>query len=328
MVEDTILRSITEDGKEEGEVEILADGMQEGENVREVGSDVTQGEIVLRKGDVVSTVGGEIGLLASVGRGVVKVYNKVTVGVLSTGDEVVDHLTQRELGLGEIWDSNRPALLTAVKAQGFPTVDLGIARDKPGELESKLMEALQVADVIITTGGVSMGEMDLLKPTIEQSLKGKIHFGRVAMKPGKPTTFATVQFPDSTQRKKLIFALPGNPASALVTLHLFVLPSLRKSQGRGQYDLPQVNVTVDEDIPLDPRPEFRRVVVRFDAADGRLHATGTGGQRSSRIGSARGANAVLVMPSLKDVSEKRRELGCLPKGEDVKAILWGQVASG
>ncbi|KAG0128308.1 hypothetical protein HOY82DRAFT_30917 [Tuber indicum] len=321
MVEDTVLKSMTEDEKEEAEVEILADKMEDGENVREVGSDVMKGDVVLKKGDIISAIGGEVGLLASVGRASVKVYDKVTVGVLSTGDEVVHHCREGELQLGEIRDSNRPALLSAIKAQGFSTVDLGITGDKTGALQSTLIEALQSVDVIVTTGGVSMGELDLLKPTIEQSLDGTIHFGRVAMKPGKPTTFATVESP----KKKLIFALPGNPASALVTLHLFVLPSLRKSQGYEHYDFPQVRVTVDEDMGLDPRPEFRRAFVRFDTADGRLHASGTGGQRSSRIGSAHGANAVLVMPALREVSEKRRELGCIPKGETVDAILWGQI---
>jgi len=321
MVEDTVLKSMTEDEKEEAEVEILADRTEDGENVREVGSDVMKGDVVLEKGDIISAIGGEVGLLASVGRPWVKVYDKVTVGVLSTGDEVVRHDRKGELRLGEIRDSNRPALLSAIKAQGFSTVDLGIAGDKAGALQSILIEALQSVDVIITTGGVSMGELDLLKPIIEQSLNGTIHFGRVAMKPGKPTTFATVESP----KKKLIFALPGNPASALVTLHLFVLPSLRKSQGYEHYDFPRVRVIVDEDTGLDPRPEFRRAFVRFDAVDGRLHASGTGGQRSSRIGSAHGANAVLAMPALKEVSEKRRELGCIPKGETVDAILWGQI---
>ncbi|PWW78389.1 hypothetical protein C7212DRAFT_357045 [Tuber magnatum] len=323
MVEDTVLKSMTEDGKEEAEVEILADRMEDGENVREVGSDVMKGDVVLKKGDIISAIGGEVGLLASVGRAWVKVYDKVTVGVLSTGDEVVHHDREGELRLGEIRDSNRPALLSAIKAQGFSTIDLGIVGDKTGALQSTLIEALQSVDVIVTTGGVSMGELDLLKPIIEQSLNGTIHFGRVAMKPGKPTTFATVESP----KKKHIFALPGNPASALVTLHLFVLPSLRKSQGYEQYDFPRVRVTVDENMALDPRPEFRRAFVRFDAVDGRLHASGTGGQRSSRIGSAHGANAVLVMPALKEVSEKRRALGCIPKGETADAILWGQIGS-
>lgn len=324
MVEDTSLKTMTEDGKEERDVHIMAEDMRDGENVREVGSDVMAGDVVLRRGNVISAVGGEIGLLASVGRAGVKVYKKPVVGVLSTGDEVVPHDRDGELRIGEIRDSNRPTLLSAIKAWGFPILDLGIAKDKPGALESILLEALSAVDVVITTGGVSMGELDLLKPTIEQALQGTIHFGRVAMKPGKPTTFATV--PNSSgDSNKLIFALPGNPASALVTFHLFVLPSLRKSLGYVPYELPMVRVTLDQDVRLDPRPEYHRVFVAFDSNDGKLHARSTGGQRSSRIGSAGGANAVLVLPARGEVGEKRENLGVVPKGESIDAILWGQV---
>ena len=127
MVEDTVLKSMTEDEKEEAEMEILVDGTEVGENVREIGSDVMKGDVLLEKWDIISAIGGEVGLLASVGRAWVKVYDKVSVGVLSTGDEVVRHDRKGELRLGEIRDSNRPALLSAIKAQGFSTVDLGSA---------------------------------------------------------------------------------------------------------------------------------------------------------------------------------------------------------
>jgi gephyrin len=317
MVEDTVLKSTTEDGKEEATVEILASGLEENENVREVGSDVQAGTVVLRAGDIISAVGGEVGLLASVGVSKVSVLRKPVVGVLSTGDEVVSHMRAGELKLGEIRDSNRPTLLTAIKSSGFTAVDLGIAADRSGALESILKEALENVDVVITTGGVSMGELDLLKPTIEQALQGMIHFGRVAMKPGKPTTFATVG-------DKQIFALPGNPASALVTFHLFVLPALRKAAGYEPWELPRVRVVAEQDFTLDPRPEFHRVFVAM-RQDGRLGARSTGGQRSSRIGSARAANAVLALPAKGQVGEKRERVGVIPKGETVEAILWGQI---
>ncbi|KAI5846051.1 hypothetical protein BZA05DRAFT_406822 [Tricharina praecox] len=317
MVEDTVLKSSTADGVEEATVELLASGLEPGENVREIGSDVQSGTVILRAGDVISAVGGEIGLLASVGVAKVSVYQKLTVGVLSTGDEVVSHLRPGELKIGEIRDSNRPALLSAIKSAGYPAIDLQIAADKPGALESMLKDALSVVDVIITTGGVSMGELDLLKPTIEQSLDGTIHFGRVAMKPGKPTTFATIG-------EKKIFALPGNPASALVTFNLFVLPSLRKAAGYEPWELPKVRVVAEQDFPLDPRPEFHRVFVAM-RPDGRLGARSTGGQRSSRIGSTMAANAVVALPAKGAVGEKREKVGVIPKGEMVEAILWGQI---
>lgn len=130
MVEDTTLKLKTEDGEEEAEIEILTDKVKVGENVREIGSDVAKGDVVMRKGEGISAVGGEFGLLASVGTKSVKVYQKPRIGVLSTGDEIVPHDRKGALELGEVRDTNRPTLLTAIKAQGFEAVDLGIASDK------------------------------------------------------------------------------------------------------------------------------------------------------------------------------------------------------
>ncbi|KAJ5654217.1 MoeAC-terminaldomain IV [Penicillium lividum] len=352
MVEDTILASSTPDGKEEATVEILADDIQPGENVREPGSDVTLGSKILSRGDLISPAGGEIGLLAATGARIIKVFRKPRVGVLSTGDELVEHDDPRKLVGGQIRDSNRPSLLSCLSSWGFETVDLGIARDTPSsELEHALRDSLRgvgraskSVDVIVTTGGVSMGELDLLKPTIERSLGGTIHFGRVSMKPGKPTTFATVPFKETTahssgqqeRKSKLIFSLPGNPASALVTLNLFVLPSLHKLSGLGesslaiaamkpwmapQLGLPRVAVVLTHHFPLDPkRTEYHRAVVTGSRSDGRLYATSTGaegvGQRSSRVGSIARANALVVL---------RPGRGVGIKGEIVEALMMGPV---
>jgi gephyrin len=130
MVEDTLLKSMTDDGKEEMEVEILTSEIAEGENVREIGSDVQKGDTVLRKGDAISAIGGEFGLIASVGVQEVAVYRKPIVGILSTGDELVSHSSSRTLISGEVRDTNRPTLLTTVKSTGFEAVDLGIASDQ------------------------------------------------------------------------------------------------------------------------------------------------------------------------------------------------------
>ncbi|EGO58986.1 hypothetical protein NEUTE1DRAFT_78587 [Neurospora tetrasperma FGSC 2508] len=331
MVEDTVLVSTTtsktedaEDGKgveEEKEVEILAaDKVREGENVREVGSDIKQGQLILGKGDQVSAVGGEIGLLAAVGVGEVQVYRRPVVGVLSTGDEIVDHDRPGDLRLGEVRDTNRPTLISAARDWGYEVIDLGVARDKAGTLEETLRQALRQVDVVITTGGVSMGELDLLKPTIERSLGGTIHFGRVAMKPGKPTTFATVPVKDNDGERvsKVIFSLPGNPASALVTFHLFVLPSLHQMSGVSPPGLPKVPVTLGHDFSLDrSRPEYHRAIVSV-SRDGVLTAVSTGGQRSSRVGSMKGANALLCMPCGPEP---------LRKGAKVEALLMGGLRS-
>jgi len=179
---------------------------------------------------------------------------------------------------------------------------------------------MRSVDVIITSGGVSMGELDLLKPTIERSLGGTIHFGRVSMKPGKPTTFATVPFKNSAgeRENKVIFSLPGNPASAVVTYHLFVLPSFHKAAGISPVGLPKIKVVLDHDVRMDPqRNEYHRALVSVKA-DGMLPANSTGGQRSSRIGSFKGANALLCL---------RAEKGSLGKGSKADALLMGKVIS-
>ncbi|KAL6710391.1 hypothetical protein ACN47E_009337 [Coniothyrium glycines] len=320
MVEDTVLKTQTEDGQEEKEIEILTDEITANENVREVGSDVKEGETILKKGEGITVVGGEFGLLASVGTKEVSIYKKPVIGVLSTGDEIIPHDRIDALRLGEVRDTNRPTLITAARSHKFEVVDLGIASDKPGSLEQTLRDALRKCDVIITSGGVSMGELDLLKPTIERALGGTIHFGRVNMKPGKPTTFATVPVKDNTGQRvhKAIFSLPGNPASAVVCFHLFVLPALHKQAGITPVGLPKVKAVLDEDIRLDKgRPEYHRALV-VAKGDGLLYASSTGGQRSSRIGSFKGANALLCMPAGE---------GSLRKGAKVDALLMGPLVS-
>jgi gephyrin len=298
MVEDTILSARNADG-EELEVEILAENVKEGENIREIGSDVAKGAVVLRKGESISAVGGELGLLASVGIRNVLVYRRPIVGVLSTGDELVEKDESVKLQYGAVRDTNRPTLISAARHWGFNAIDLGIARDKQDTLETTMRDALKMADVVITSGGVSMGELDLLKPTIERALGGTIHFGRVAMKPGKPTTFATVSIKSEAGDRvtKTVFSLPGNPASALVTFHLFVLPSLQQMSGQKSPGLPRVPAVLAHDFQVDrKRPEYHRAIVEVNE-QGILSASSTGGQRSSKVGSLRGANALLALPS-------------------------------
>lgn len=318
MVEDTVLKTMTDDGREEKEVELLAEGVQEGENIREIGSDVKAGSVILHKGEQISAVGGEIGLMAAVGATTVKTYRRPVVGVLSTGDEIIDHDRAEDLRLGEVRDTNRPTLISVARAWGYEVVDLGIASDKPATLEETIRDGMRRVDLIITTGGVSMGELDLLKPTIERSLGGTIHFGRVNMKPGKPTTFATVPAKDSDGERvsKVIFSLPGNPASALVTFHLFVLPSLHAISGISPPGLTKVPVSLAHDFSLNPaRPEYHRAIVTV-TPDGNLSASSTGGQRSSRVGSLKGANSLLCMP---------KGSAPLRKGTKVEALLMSNV---
>ncbi|KAJ2713990.1 hypothetical protein H4R19_001965, partial [Coemansia spiralis] len=225
MVEDTELVAAAAGGSEEARVRIL-DGTRiaPGQFIRPVGHDQKAGATVLRTSTAITAVGGEIGALATSGCTSFAVKSPPTIAVMSTGDEVIDTLAGEapaSLPYGAIRDCNRPALLAALRALGCPTVELGVVKDDPDVLAATIRGALATCHGVITTGGVSMGERDWLKAVVEQRLGGTIHFGRVAMKPSKPTTFATVA------GGGFVFALPGNPVSALVAFHMFVAPAVR-----------------------------------------------------------------------------------------------------
>ncbi|KAJ7248538.1 MoaB/Mog domain-containing protein [Mycena rebaudengoi] len=316
MVEDTRVSSTFTDVNgvdvEEKEVECLAQ-VPAGENVRAPGSDVVKGDLVLQKGDIILSEGGEIGTLAFVGRKEVEVYRRPVVALLSTGDEIVDlqaPKAQSGDAWGRIWDTNRPSLEAALRGMGYDVVDLGIVPDTIDAHVEAITKGLETADILITTGGTSMGPTDLLKPVIERHFNGTVHFGRVAVKPGKPTTFATIPH---ALGSKPVFALPGNPASALVTFNVFVVPALRRLGGwpEARCQLVRVPVKLASAMELDPRVEFHRVIG--------LRAFSTGGQRSSRVASLSGANGFVVLPM------RTPERGRLEVGASVVAVLIGEV---
>lgn len=311
MVEDTKLVKSSPDGKQELEIEILVSA-KENENIREIGSDCKVGEIIGRKGQ---RVGSELGTLVSVGVRHVKVYRKPRVGVLSSGNEVLDHIHTNELKPGQIRDTNRITLLAAIQVAGFEAVDLGIVDDDVDEITERLEEAVSKVDVLITTGGVSMGEADFIKPILEQKMDATIQFGRVLMKPGKPTTFATI--PQGKRPSKLVFALPGNPVSATVAFHIFVLPGLRRMAGWDKPEHVMVPVQIENTIELDSRPEYQRVQVKIE--HGGLVAYSTGEQKSSRMMSMMDANGLLQLPM------RTPDIAVLHKGLSVPCILIGSL---
>ncbi|KZT50431.1 molybdenum cofactor biosynthesis protein [Calocera cornea HHB12733] len=326
MVEDTkLISTVTSDGDDDGEeleIEILA-RMDAGENTRAPGSDVKKGALVLENGLILGSGGGEIGTVAFVGRNQVRVYRKPVVAILSTGNEIADISGSGTAPDGEdwtgIWDTNRPSLQAVLQGMGYEVIDLGVVKDDIRSHVEGLTDGLRSADVILTTGGTSMGSTDLLKPVIERYLNGTIHFGRVKVKPGKPTTFATMEYEGST---KSIFALPGNPASALVCFYIFVVPALRKMGGwpQDRLRLPTVTVALQDPCPRDPRPEYHRVHIRA-TPDG-LMAYSTGGQRSSRVASLSGANGLVYVPPA-----TKEDKAPLPKGSTAQAVIIGELES-
>eukprot|EP01041_Mallomonas_annulata_P004228 gene4228-8411_t len=308
--EGTTPNTIT-DGIQEVTVHIKT-AVKSGANVRQIGSDMSKDELILAEGTLIGPA--EIGLLATVGVSQILCRRKPTVGVMSTGDELVD--VDIEPQGTQIRDSNRAALLSSLREEGVCCIDLGIIRDQSARLEDAIRNAATRCDVVITSGGVSMGEADLVKPTLARL--GKIHFGRINMKPGKPSTFATVITTtsiSSTSSSTLFFALPGNPVSCLVTKALLVDPALKRLQGIpvNQCLYPELLVAIDTDLELDAeRPEYHRAVVYFDSATGSLRARSTGGQRSSRLLSMKSANALLLLP---------QGDGSVSVGSSVNAIL-------
>lgn len=283
-----------------------------GADVRPVGSDLRPGEEVLPAGTRLGAA--EIGLLATVGITQACVYPRPRVAVLSTGDELVE--PNATPGAGQIRDSNRSMLLAAIKAAGGEPVDLGIAGDQLEVISERIDRGLRGADILLSSGGVSMGDLDLIKPLFEQT--GRVHFGRLRMKPGKPCTFATAEVDG---RKRLLFGLPGNPVSSLVTYYLLVLPAIRKLAGWPDPRLRRIQAVIEQDLPLDNyRPEYHRATAVWDPSlqDGKggYRAVSTGSQASSRLLSMRTANVLLELPQAE---------GTLPAGSVVSALVIGDL---
>jgi molybdopterin molybdotransferase len=273
-----------------------------GDYVHTVGQDLALGQLVLERGTPLGSA--EIGLLATIGMTRVPVFRRPRVAVLATGDEVSEpHTTPPP---GGVRDSNRYALLAAAREAGCEAFSLGIARDDYATQRDAILRGIDLADVVLTSGGVSMGTRDLIKPILAEL--GTVHFGRVSFKPGKPTTFATIG-------DKLVFGLPGYPVSSLVSFEVFVRPALRALQGDARPERPRVQVALETPIKPSPdRPEYQRITVRFH--NGRLWAASTGAQSSSRLLSLRDANGLLLVPAGTAV---------YPAGSELEALLIGPV---
>jgi molybdopterin molybdotransferase len=278
---------------------VLQHRPRRGENVHPPGMDLARGQHVLSAGTRIGAA--EVGLLATVGCARVPVFKRPRVAVLATGDELVE--PDQTPPPGSVRDSNRYALMAAADDAGAQVVWQGLAVDDEAALERAMREGLAAADVLLTSGGVSMGTRDLIKPLLDKV--ATIHFGRVSFKPGKPLTFAT------TSERKLAFGLPGFPVSSLVTFEVFVRPALLKLGGAANVMRPRVEVALGHEIRPDPvRPEYQRATLTWE--DHQFVARTTGLQSSSRLMSIVGANALLELSPGNEP---------LPKGTMVQALL-------
>jgi molybdopterin molybdotransferase len=237
---DTVVR--VEDTDNRTDTVTITVATKPGTSVRAAGEDLKRGETVLRRGTVLRPA--EVGVLATLGHKTIAVTKRPRVAVLSTGDELVE--LDEALRPGQIRDANRYSLASAVRAMGMIAVPLGIVRDTADDLRRALRDAAEKADVIVTSGGVSVGDHDHVKPVVDEL--GSMDFWSIAIRPGRPLAFGEID-------GKPIFGLPGNPVSSLLGFELFVRPALLKMAGRQLLHRPRVTATLDD--TLDPPPGLR-----------------------------------------------------------------------
>jgi molybdopterin molybdotransferase len=271
------------------EIGILRE-VEPGLNIRRAGEDIAQGSIVLTKGTVLRP--SEVGVLASLGRTTVRVIRRPVVAILATGDELVD-ITQ-PLPAGKIYNSNTYSLAALVQRYGGIPKILGIARDSEDSVVAKLRHGLD-ADMLITTGGVSAGDYDVVKDVLAK--QGEITFWTVRMKPGKPLAFGTIKGvgKGGVVRNIPHLGLPGNPVSSMVTFEVFVRPVMLKMMGKKNLTKPTIEAVVEDSVVnRDRRRIFTRVIV--EKRDGQYFARLTGPQGSGILTSMALANGLMIIP--------------------------------
>ena len=277
-----------------------------GENIRRAGEDIAINSLVFQQGKRISPV--DIGLLASLGIAEVCVLKRVKVAVLSTGDELKP--LSDTLQAGDIYDSNRPTLIALLSRLNMEVIDMGCIEDDPEKIAAAFKTAIEQTDVVISSGGVSVGDADYTKDVLETL--GKINFWKVAMKPGKPFAFGALQKQNATSAKGWFFGLPGNPVSAVVTYHQLVLPALRHLAGEIFDDAPAISVCTQSNLKKQPgRTDYQRGQLCLE--NGESHVITTGNQSSGVLSSVAQANCYIVL---------EQERGSVAAGEKVSVILF------
>ncbi|MEZ5476879.1 MAG: bifunctional molybdopterin-guanine dinucleotide biosynthesis adaptor protein MobB/molybdopterin molybdotransferase MoeA [Thiolinea sp.] len=279
---DTVVMQEHTETDGEGRVRI-GTGQRAGQNVRQAGEDIAQGTPVLHSGRRLSAA--DLGLLASLGVAEVRVRRAPRVAFFSTGDEL--RSIGEPLERGCIYDSNRYTLYGMLTELGMDILDMGVVPDQPQALEQAFREAAANADVVITSGGVSVGEADFIKPILEQL--GQINFWKLAIKPGRPLTFGHLG-------DALFFGLPGNPVAVMVTFRLFVEPALRTLAGEQDWQPLLIQAICQDSLRKKPgRTEFIRAVLEWNE-QGELQVSVAGRQGSGILTSMSRANCFIVLP--------------------------------
>ncbi len=282
-----------------GEVRIPA-GQQKGQNVRLAGADIRRGAVVFPRGQIVRPA--ELGMLASLGVGEVAVHRRLRVAFFSTGDELVS--IGQPLGPGQLYDSNRYTIHGMLARLGAELLDLGKVPDDPAAIRQAFEDAARIADVVITSGGVSVGEADFVKQILNEL--GEVLFWKIAMRPGRPLAYGKLG-------QAHFFGLPGNPVSAMVTFYQFVREALLVLMGvPNPAPVPTFKAICTSPIKKAPgRTEFQRGILT-PGADGRWTVRVTGDQSSGILSSMSQANCFIVLPD---------DQGATPAGAEVDVQL-------
>ena len=267
-----------------GDMVRIGAGHKQGQHFRRAGEDLKTGQVALKRGLALRPA--EIGLIASLGIGEISVYRKLRVAFFSTGDELRSIGTL--LGEGQIYDSNRYTIHGMLTRLDCEVIDMGVVRDDPKLLEQAFGTAAQTADVVITSGGVSVGEADFVKDLLERL--GEVVFWKIAMKPGRPLAYGRIG-------NAHFFGLPGNPVSVMVTFYQFVREALLRLSGRDPVPpLPTFRVPCTSSLKKAPgRTEFQRGVLARDAS-GIWSVRVTGEQGSGILRSMTEANCFIILP--------------------------------
>lgn len=278
-----VMVELTNMSEDEKSVDV-AEAVPVGNHIRPAGDDVTAGQVVFTPGTHLRPA--HLGVCTSIGVYEVPVYSRPRVGVISTGDELVDD--SRALEMGEIHDSNRHTLLALVSAMGATAVDLGLVPDDEDQIRAAMTSAVESCDAVVTSGGVSMGDFDYVKKVLTEI--GDMRWMQVAIKPAKPLAFGTV---NGTP----LFGLPGNPVSSMVSFELFARPGLRKIMGHDEPVIAPVPGVAGADMLRRPdgKTHFARVHATMNA-EGRYEASFSGGQGSHQLSAMAAANALAIVP--------------------------------
>lgn len=264
--------------------------VEAGLNIRRAGEDIAKGSLVLKKGTVIRPA--EIGVMASLGMSRVRVIRRPVVAILATGDELVD--IGQPLPEGKIYNSNTYSVAALVRRYGGKLKILGIAQDSEDSLVTKLCQSLD-ADMLITTGGVSAGDYDIVKNVLAK--EGEIAFWSVRMKPGKPLAFGALGGTGKTGKTKSVpfLGLPGNPVSSTVTFELFARPAIFKMMGKNNLTKPTIEAVMEEPVTnKSGRRVYARAVV--EKRNAQYFARLTGPQGSGILTSMSLANGLIIVP--------------------------------